>query len=93
MVLYARGYTTPFLLDTAIKNNIFNSLVDEVVNAENERILWEIYLQNLPFSNESFAQFKQKAIASQEVEEMPTEFIVERSRNMLKAFNLKEVTK
>lgn len=90
MALYARNYTTPFLLDLALKNNVLGRFVDEIINAENERILWGIYSQNLPFMNVSFDEFRQNAIEScQEIEEIPTELVIEHSRRLLEKFNPK----
>lgn len=84
-LLFSR-YASPFsLLDGVIYMRRFSSFIDEMIESENEKILWDFYLHRV--FDKSFAQFKR----SFETHAVPPseeriEATVTESKSMLKQF-------
>lgn len=88
MELYARRYTTPFLLDIAIKNNNLAEFVTEIINANNEQMLWETYnAHQLALHGIDFDKFKISVADSSTVTETPVEETIVKNKKLLMNFN------
>ena len=98
MDLLFKKYASPFsLLDLMLQSNRFNEFVDEVIDAYNDELLWQMYLSLLanPFyeNNKSFDEFK-KQLKEQTIQE-PNNKITEKeieatinhSKEILNGFN------
>lgn len=88
MELYARRYTTPFLLDIAIKNNNLAEFVTEIINANNEQMLWETYnAHQLALHGINFDEFKSSVANSSTTSERPVEETIAKNKKLLMNFN------
>lgn len=98
MDLLYKKYASPFsLLDLMLQFNRFDEFVDEVIDAYNDELLWQMYLSLLsnPFyeNNKSFDEFK-KQLKEQTIQE-PNNKITEKeieatinhSKEILNSFN------
>lgn len=88
MELYARMYATPFLLDMAIKNNNLSEFVTEIINANNEQMLWETYnAHQLALHGIDFDKFKSSVANSSTTSETPVEETIAKNKKLLLKFN------
>lgn len=91
MALYSREYTTPFLLDIAIKNCILADFVAEIIDFENERFLWGVYNSHqLALYGVDFKDFKGDVVGYEDVE-TPIENVIAKNIAIMDKFKPKEV--
>lgn len=92
MDLLFKRYASPFtLLDLMIQFERFSEFVDEVVDAEGEQKLWELYLHH-KFLDKSFVDFKKSIMKIEptnkiKMTEKDIEATIKKSNEMLNSFN------
>lgn len=87
MDLLFRRYASPFLLlDEVIKNNRLSEFVTEVMESENERRTWELYLHRV--FDKSYSDFKESlgTVEGTVPPEANLEATVKSSENILNNF-------
>lgn len=86
--LYSK-YADPIsLLDGIISMGRFNDFIDEFLDAENEKTLWEFFLHKV--YDKSFDEFKKSCIHVEPPSDEQLETTVLKSKNMLNQFTPNE---
>ncbi len=83
-LLFSR-YASPFsLLDSVICMRQFSSFIDEMIEAENEKIMWEYYLHRV--LDKSFSDFKKSVETHIKPSDEQVETTVLTSKDILNQF-------